>query len=36
MGLGTLITGAMIWFNLKRELFLQQIRVFRADLAQWE
>jgi len=36
MGLGTVITGAMIWFNLKRERLLQQIRVFRADLAEWE
>jgi hypothetical protein len=33
--LGVTITGGMIWFNLKREQVLQQIRVFRADLETW-
>lgn len=36
IGLGALITGAMTWFNLKREQILQQIRVFRSDLIKWE
>ena len=31
--LGTLITGSMIWFNIQREVLLQRIRLFRADLA---
>lgn len=36
MGLGAAVTGAMIWFNLKREAILQRIRIIRADLASWE
>lgn len=33
--LGTVITGSMIWFNIKREAILQRLRIFRADLATW-
>jgi hypothetical protein len=33
--LGAVITGGMIWFNLQRELILQRLRIFRADLAHW-
>jgi hypothetical protein len=33
--LGVVITGGMIWFNLQRELILQRIRIFRADLENW-
>jgi hypothetical protein len=33
--LGTIITGSMIWFNMKREAILQRFRIFRADLATW-
>jgi hypothetical protein len=36
MVLGAAITGAMIWFNMKREAILQRIRIFRADLEPWE
>jgi hypothetical protein len=35
MTLGASITGTMIWFNLKREMILTRIRVFRADLETW-
>lgn len=35
MGLGAMITGAMIWFNIKRELILRRIRIYRADLETW-
>jgi hypothetical protein len=35
LGLGTLITGGMIWFNIQREALLQRLRLFRADLATW-
>ena len=33
---GAAITAAMVWFNLKREMVLRQVRVFRADLARWD
>jgi len=33
--LGAVITGGMIWFNLQRELILQRLRIFRADLETW-
>ena len=33
--LGAVITGGMIWFNLQRELLLQRLRIFRADLETW-
>lgn len=33
---GALITGSMIWFNIKREMLLAKIRLFRADLDSWE
>jgi hypothetical protein len=33
--LGTVITGSMIWFNMKREAILQRLRIFRADVATW-
>ncbi|MGH8564615.1 MAG: hypothetical protein ACREXW_11230 [Gammaproteobacteria bacterium] len=36
MALGAAITAAMVWFNLKRETVLRQVRVFRADLAGWD
>jgi hypothetical protein len=36
MGLGAIITGSMIWFNMKREMILQKIRIYRADLESWE
>jgi hypothetical protein len=36
MGLGAVITGLMLWFSFKRERIMEQVRVFRADLAQWE
>jgi hypothetical protein len=35
LGLGAVITGGMIWFNMQRELILQRLRIFRADLAHW-
>ncbi|MBK1718855.1 hypothetical protein CKO27_14610, partial [Thiocystis violacea] len=36
IGLGALITGGMVLFNLKREAILQRVRIVRADLADWE
>ena len=36
MAAGAAITAAMVWFNLKRERVLRQVRVFRADLAGWD
>ena len=33
--LGALITVGMVLFHLKREALLQQLRIIRADLAQW-
>ncbi|ALG67042.1 hypothetical protein [Beggiatoa leptomitoformis] len=33
--LGGGITVSMIFFNLKREMLLQKIRIMRADLAEW-
>ncbi|MBK1718847.1 hypothetical protein [Thiocystis violacea] len=36
IGLGALITGGMVLFNLKREAILQRVRIMRADLAEWE
>jgi hypothetical protein len=36
LGLGTLITAAMVGFNLKREAILVRVRAFRADLDTWE
>lgn len=36
MGTGAVITGVMIWFNIKREMLLSTIRVFRADLDSWD
>jgi hypothetical protein len=36
MGLGSVITVAMIVFQLKREAALKKIRMIRADLAGWE
>ncbi len=36
MAVGAAITAAMVWFNLKRERVLRQVRVFRADLAGWD
>lgn len=36
LGLGAVITGGMVLFNLKREAILQRIRIMRADLAAWE
>jgi hypothetical protein len=36
IALGAVIIGAMLWFNIKREAVLQRIRVFRADLAEWD
>jgi hypothetical protein len=36
MFLGVSITGAMIFFNIKRELFLEKIKLFRADLDSWD
>jgi hypothetical protein len=35
MAVGAAITAAMVWFNLKREMVLRQVRIFRADLASW-
>lgn len=35
LGLGTLITGGMIWFNIQREALLQRLRAFRAHLETW-
>ncbi|MCP4691261.1 MAG: hypothetical protein GY859_24660, partial [Desulfobacterales bacterium] len=34
--LGTLITGSMIAFNLRRESILGRMRLFQADLHNWE
>ncbi|MCP3852068.1 MAG: hypothetical protein GY694_17790 [Gammaproteobacteria bacterium] len=36
MSMGAVITGTMVWFNIKREMLLEKIRVFRADLEQWQ
>ena len=36
MSTGAVITGLMVWFNIKREMLLSKIRLFRADLEQWE
>jgi hypothetical protein len=36
IGLGAAITGGMVFFNLKRETILRQLRIMRADLAAWE
>lgn len=36
MVLGVTITGSMIWFNIKREMLLAKIRLFRADLDSWD
>lgn len=36
IGLGLLITGAMLVFNLERESILRRIRIARADLARWD
>ncbi len=36
MGLGATITGLMIWFNIKRELIMERVRIFRADLEDWD
>jgi hypothetical protein len=36
IGLGLVITGAMLVFNLKRESILRRIRIARADLAGWD
>ncbi len=36
MAVGAGITGLMIWFNIKRELLMQRIRIFRADLETWD
>ena len=33
---GAMITGIMIWFNIKREVFLSKIQLFRADLLEWD
>ncbi|WLE97992.1 MAG: hypothetical protein QTN59_03965 [Candidatus Electrothrix communis] len=33
---GGLITGGMIWFSIQRETIMRQIRIIRADLAEWE
>ncbi|MCU7958281.1 MAG: hypothetical protein KZQ67_17015 [gamma proteobacterium symbiont of Bathyaustriella thionipta] len=35
MLIGAAITGIMIWFNIKREYLLSQIKLFRADLDSW-
>jgi hypothetical protein len=36
MGLGSAITGMMIWFNIKREVIMERVRIFRADLQAWD
>lgn len=36
VALGTIVTGLMIGFTLRREAILRRIRIFRADLATWE
>ncbi|MCP4697574.1 MAG: hypothetical protein GY862_12100 [Gammaproteobacteria bacterium] len=36
MVLGGVITGGMIWFSIQREAIMRQIRIIRADLAEWE
>jgi hypothetical protein len=33
---GGLIAGGMIWFSIQRETIMRQIRIIRADLAEWE
>lgn len=35
MCLGAAVTGAMIWFNIKREYLSAQIKLLRADLGDW-
>jgi len=36
MGIGSLVTVSMIFFQLKREEVMRRIRIVRADLARWE
>lgn len=36
MGLGSVIMGLMIWFNIKREVVMERVRIFRADLQTWD
>lgn len=36
MTLGSFVTGAMIWFNIKREAILRRIGIIRADLESWQ
>ncbi len=36
ISLGVVITLGMVGFSIKREAILQRVRVFRADLEQWE
>ena len=36
MGLGSAITGLMIWFNIKRKVVMERVRIFRADLETWD
>ncbi len=36
MALGSVFLAGMIWFNIRRETILKQIRIFRSDLEEWE
>ncbi len=36
MTTGALITGTMIWFNIKREMLLSKMRLFRTNLDSWD
>lgn len=36
MATGAVITGLMVWFNIKREFLLAKIQLFRSDLELWD
>jgi hypothetical protein len=36
LGLGTLITGSMIWFNMQRQAILQRLHLARTELTTWQ
>ena len=36
MATGAVITGLMVWFNIKREFLLSKIQLFRSDLEHWD
>ncbi|MDM8523019.1 hypothetical protein QUF80_06555 [Desulfococcaceae bacterium HSG8] len=36
VGLGASVLAGMIWFSIRREEILKHIRIFRADMGEWE